>query len=227
MSLSGGQKQRISIARDVLKNAEILIFDDSTSALDLKTEANLYDALKETRPESTKIIIAQRIASVRRADRIAVLRSGTLEACGTHERMLVIGMFFVVIFGTLCGIYAPSLQSRAIDMIVGTREGSLVHTLFLMVLVCLFYSGSQLFQGLLSADLSQRIVKRMREELFGKIVDLPVRYLDTHSHGDVMSRMTNDIENISTTISQSLPSLFFRCSDRSRHGSDYKDFDSG
>ena len=48
----------------------------------------------------------------------------------------------------------------------------------------------------------------MREELFGKIVDLPVRYLDTHSHGDVMSRMTNDIENISTTVSQSLPSLF-------------------
>lgn len=48
----------------------------------------------------------------------------------------------------------------------------------------------------------------MREELFGKIIDLPVRYLDTHSHGDVMSRMTNDIENISTTVSQSLPSLF-------------------
>lgn len=137
--------------------------------------------------------------------------SGTLKRIltyFTHERMLVIGMFFVVIFGTLCGIYAPSLQSRAIDMIAGTKEGSLVHTLCLMLLVYLFYSGSQLFQGLLSADLSQKIVKRMREELFGKIVDLPVRYLDTHSHGDVMSRMTNDIENISTTISQSLPSLF-------------------
>lgn len=88
MSLSGGQKQRISIARAVLKDAEILIFDDSTSALDLKTEANLYDALKEARPESTKIIIAQRIASVRRADRIAVLNNGTLEACGTHEELL-------------------------------------------------------------------------------------------------------------------------------------------
>ena len=63
-------------------------------------------------------------------------------------------------------------------------------------------------QGLLSAKLSQRIVKHMREELFDKLMDLPIRYLDTHSHGDVMSRMTNDIENISMTISQSLPSLF-------------------
>ena len=71
----------------------------------------------------------------------------------------------------------------------------------------LIYSVSQLAQGLLSAKISQRLVKRMRGELFGKIIDLPIRYLDTHSHGDVMSRMTNDIENISTTVSQSLPSL--------------------
>lgn len=88
MSLSGGQKQRLSIARAVLKDAEILIFDDSASALDLKTEANLYAALNEARPQSTKIIIAQRIASVRRADRIAVLNKGRLEACGTHEELL-------------------------------------------------------------------------------------------------------------------------------------------
>lgn len=87
-SLSGGQKQRLSIARAVLKDAEILIFDDSTSALDLKTEASLYEALNEARPDTTKIIIAQRIASVRRADRIAVLSKGRLEACGTHEELL-------------------------------------------------------------------------------------------------------------------------------------------
>lgn len=88
MSLSGGQKQRLSISRAVLKDAEILIFDDSTSALDLKTEANLYKALNDARPQSTKIIIAQRIASVRRADRIVVLSKGRMEACGTHEELL-------------------------------------------------------------------------------------------------------------------------------------------
>ncbi len=88
MSLSGGQKQRISIARAALKPAEILIFDDSTSALDLKTEADLYEALNKSRPDITKIIIAQRIASVRSADRIAVLSNGSIEACGSHTELL-------------------------------------------------------------------------------------------------------------------------------------------
>ena len=125
-----------------------------------------------------------------------------------HEKATVILMLSVVIFGTLCGIYAPSLQSRAIDIIAGSAVGNFIRTLMLMLGTYLLYGASQLMQGLFSARLSQRIVKRMRRELFDKILDMPIRYLDTHSHGDVMSRMTNDIENISTTVSQSLPSLF-------------------
>lgn len=87
-SLSGGQKQRVSIARAVVKQSEILIFDDATSALDLKTEANLYAALKQARPDCTKIIVAQRIASVRQADRIVLLENGSVAACGSHEELL-------------------------------------------------------------------------------------------------------------------------------------------
>ncbi len=87
-SLSGGQKQRLAISRAVLKKAEILIFDDTTSALDLKTEAKLYEALKKEHASVTKIIIAQRIASVKDADRIVVLENGKIAACGTHEELL-------------------------------------------------------------------------------------------------------------------------------------------
>ena len=150
---------------------------------------------------------AARFAAVEYADDIG----GTLKrifAYFAKEKLLVISMLVIVLFGTLCGIYAPSLQSKAIDIIAGTQTGALPVTLSLMLAVYLLYSGSHLLQGLFSAKLSQRIVKNLREELFGKIVDLPVRYLDTHSHGDVMSRMTNDIENISNTVSSALPSLF-------------------
>ena len=88
MSLSGGQRQRITIARALLKRGEILIFDDSTSALDLKTEAALYTALSRDYADVTKIIIAQRIASVRNADRIVVLDGGTISAIGTHRELM-------------------------------------------------------------------------------------------------------------------------------------------
>lgn len=149
----------------------------------------------------------ERFAEAEHADNI----SATVRRIVTYfirEKTLVISMLAIVVFGTLCGIYAPSLQSSAVDMIAGEKSGVLSHTLVLMLFVYLLYSGCGLLQGLFSARLSQNVVKRMREELFGKIMELPIRYLDTHSHGDVMSRMTNDIENISTTVSQSLPSLF-------------------
>ena len=87
-SLSGGQKQRMAIARAVVRKPEIIIFDDSTSALDLATEAKLQRALHENLGDTTVIMIAQRIASVMHADRIAVLENGTITACDTHENLM-------------------------------------------------------------------------------------------------------------------------------------------
>ena len=88
MSLSGGQRQRIAISRALLKKAGIIIFDDSTSALDLATEAKLYDALRTGYKNVTKIMIAQRIASVKDADRILVLDSGRVSAFDTHANLM-------------------------------------------------------------------------------------------------------------------------------------------
>ena len=87
-SLSGGQKQRLSIARALTRKPEILIFDDSTSALDLATEAKLQKALHENLQDTTIILIAQRIASVKNADRIAVLENGTITDCAPHEELM-------------------------------------------------------------------------------------------------------------------------------------------
>ena len=87
-NVSGGQKQRLCIARALLKNPKIIIFDDSTSAVDTKTDALIRKSLKEYTPETTKIIIAQRVASVMESDRILIMENGTITAMGTHEQLL-------------------------------------------------------------------------------------------------------------------------------------------
>lgn len=87
-NVSGGQKQRLCIARALLKKPKILILDDSTSAVDTKTDASIRKAMREYIPETTKIIIAQRTASVEDADRILVMEGGTINAIGTHAQLI-------------------------------------------------------------------------------------------------------------------------------------------
>ena len=100
-NVSGGQKQRLCIARALLKKPKVLILDDSTSAVDTKTDAAIQRAFAEYIPDTTKIIIAQRISSVQNADKIVVLNDGKIDAVGTHEELL-----------KNCNIYREVYQSQ-------------------------------------------------------------------------------------------------------------------
>lgn len=125
----------------------------------------------------------------------------------SEKKMLFLLMLAVVVV-VACSVYAPKLQSNAIDAIAIRQWDKLSPILIVMVIIYIIHSICTYMQSKLSAVLSQNIVSRMRKDLFLNIVNLPIRYLDANSHGDIMSRMINDIENISTTVSQSMSSLF-------------------
>ena len=123
------------------------------------------------------------------------------------EKKLIAALLTVVTIGCVCSVAAPSFQSSAIDQIKDGAYDQLPRYLLLMLAAYLIYGVCTLLQGLAAGRLSQRIVRRMRDDLFRKVINLPVKYLDSHPHGDIMSRMTNDVENISNIIAQSVSSL--------------------
>ena len=124
------------------------------------------------------------------------------------EMKAVILMSAAVLVSVFASVFAPSFQSTAIDRIVQAQYDLLPRVLITMIVLYVIQGIATLLQGYISASLSQNVVSRLRTELFEKIVRLPISYLDAHSHGDLISRMTNDAENISGIISSSLSSLF-------------------
>lgn len=127
------------------------------------------------------------------------------------NRYIFFTLLAVMLAITILNLAAPSLQQKAIDTIgltSGVDYKNLVKYLIILSGVYILSSVITYFQGWFSAKLSQTTVKIMRNDLFKKIVTLPIKYIDTHNHGDLMSRMTNDVENISNCISQSIGSLF-------------------
>ena len=125
-----------------------------------------------------------------------------------EEKLRVISLLSVVFILVVCSVLAPGTQAKAIDLITVGDFHLLPKVILVMSVLYIITCICSLFQGLISSKMSQSIVKRLREDLFDKIINLPIGYLDNHSHGDIMSRMTNDVENISNTISQSMSSLF-------------------
>ena len=110
-NVSGGQKQRLAIARAIAKHPRIFVFDDSFSALDLKTDAKLRKALSDTVQESTVIIVAQRISTILHAEQILVLDDGKIVGKGTHEELL-----------KSCEVYRPIAKSQLSAKELGLEE---------------------------------------------------------------------------------------------------------
>ena len=130
-----------------------------------------------------------------------------------RSKGLLFGMLGVMILATVLNVLAPSVLANAIDAVTVTPnhpEASIAEMLKWLVVLGVMYLLSAVFtyfQSLFAAMLSQHTVRIMRKDLFVKISRLPIKYMDTHKHGDIMSRMTNDVENISNSVSQSLGSL--------------------
>ena len=131
-----------------------------------------------------------------------------------RNSVLLIALLVLVILIALLNLAGPALQAEAIGAITIDHDGAHVDfdKLYMVVIVmAVVYIASSVLtylQGVAAAKLSQNTVSTMRADLFSKIAYLPIKYTDTHRHGDIMSRMTNDVENISNSVSQSIASLF-------------------
>ncbi len=133
------------------------------------------------------------------------------------QKKLLFGLLLIMLFSSACSLIGPSLQGAAVNYIARAPLGKVFEVLHLnrlwrillaMLAVYLLSALATYTQGVMAATLSKKTVRKMRNDLFQKITYLPIRYTDSHRHGDLMSRMTNDVDNISNTISQSISSLF-------------------
>lgn len=132
------------------------------------------------------------------------------------SKYMVLALLVMVVVTSAVNLAGPTLQANAIDAITIDPSQNKLHvdfealisTIVIMGILYVIASLATMFQGRLAAKLSQSTVYNLRNELFRKISYLPIKYTDTHKHGDIMSRMTNDVENISNTVSQSIASLF-------------------
>lgn len=131
-----------------------------------------------------------------------------------NSKFVLIALLVIMLFVTVADLLGPFFQARAIDTIsiqdgkLTVDRGAMVFYLGCMAVIALISATLSLFQGMLSARLAQHTVRSMRNDLFRKISRLPIGYTDSHRHGDLMSRMTNDVENVSNAISQSITTLF-------------------
>ena len=252
-----------------MKKPKILILDDSTSAVDTKTDAMIRKAFREEIPDTTKFIIAQRISSVQDADKIVVMDGGKILDVGTHEELLGNSSIYREVYESQSkggrrmnkelNKKNPGQGMRRVNKKVVQRLLSYIGQYklrFTCVLVCIFLSAltsvasslylqtliddyiaplllqaSPVFAGLLRSlvvmgsiylggvaatllynrlmvVIAQGILKDIRDEMFARMQTLPIRYFDTHTHGDIMSHYTNDTDTLRQMMAQSIPQMF-------------------
>lgn len=207
--LSDNSKKRLE------KNRKIAIDEGFITSSDLNEIAKMSVCYKESKVNTKKEV--QMNFAKRGGPQGLINTEKAQDSKGTVSRLLlyfkseikiVVTLFVAIVVMVVCQVITPRLQSSAIDYIDEGIFNELPKVLIIMAIMFLILSLFNLLQGLLSAKLSQNIVLKMRDDLFKKIINLPVSYFDNNSHGDIMSRMSNDVDNISNTLAQSLGSLF-------------------
>ena len=196
------------------KNRKIAIDEGFITSHDLNDIAKMSINAKVVKADTRK---SPQINFAGRGPRNFVFLEKAKDRKGTISRLLkyfkseikiVVALFISIIIMVLCQVVTPRIQSDAIDCIDNGLFEEIPGILIIMGIMFIVLSLFNLVQGLLSAKLSQNIILKMRNDLFKKIINLPVSYFDNNSHGDIMSRMTNDVDNISNTLAQSLGALF-------------------
>ena len=271
-NVSGGQKQRLAIARAIAKDPHIYVFDDSFSALDMKTDARLRAALAEVTESASVIIVAQRISTIIHADQILVLDDGKIVGKGTHEELLkncdvymqiaqfkmppkrprgpmgrgpgmvtekardfkgstkklikylgrywaaIIAVMIFAAVSTVFSVAGPKVMGKAttalaeglMNKIAGTGGIDFDYIAKVLLFTLALYVVSAIFmfaQGLIMTGITQKTCYRMRKDITSKINRMPMKYFESRTYGEVLSRITNDVDTLGQSLNQSITQI--------------------
>ena len=298
-NVSGGQKQRLAIARAIAKDPHIYVFDDSFSALDMKTDARLRAALAEVTESASVIIVAQRISTIIHADQILVLDDGKIVGKGTHEELLkncdvymqiaqsqlsarelgiddnkkegikmsennneqfkmppkrprgpmgrgpgmvtekardfkgstkklikylgrywaaIIAVMIFAAVSTVFSVAGPKVMGKAttalaeglMNKIAGTGGIDFDYIAKILLFTLALYVVSAIFmfaQGLIMTGITQKTCYRMRKDITSKINRMPMKYFESRTYGEVLSRITNDVDTLGQSLNQSITQI--------------------
>ncbi|KAJ8911250.1 hypothetical protein NQ315_004443, partial [Exocentrus adspersus] len=211
-NLSGGQKQRLCIARALLANPKVLVLDDSTSAVDVKTESEIFVRFNELKRETTVIVISARVSLIKNMDMIVVVDEHRIDAVGSHDELLASSAIY-------CKIYKMQQEETGSDF--NSISNDILNRKWVKGGVISFYRRWRWMAFMRNSDWSRDnhrskqssfrafggVQKLIRDDLFKKLQTLPIKYFDGQLHGDLMSKITNDVDAMRGMLSQSLPEI--------------------